>query len=523
MGVRRLVWAYVLVLAVSFLTVAAGVPVLASTEPLPDDLKQSITNLTMAPNPAQVGQTVTFTARVVGNASGTGTIPTGTVTFQVGSIQLGPVTLDATGTGITSDSTLAQGSYQVTAMYSGDSNYTSSTSTAMTLNIVPQGSMQSPSTTNVKIVPDPAMLGQTITFTAHVGGATGIGGQGATGTVTFLEGTNQLGTATLDPVSGNASITDANLAVGTYSITAMYGGDANFLPSTSPAVRLDVVPVGTLTPTTTTISSSAPSADFGTLVTFSATVSAGFGNPPTGTVTFNDGGTELGMGTLNNGIATFGTSSLTVGTHSITGVYSGDSTFQGSTSVPFTQTINNSTSLNYILTVNPTTITVNQGNSGTANVTLIPSGGFNQTVTFLCSGLPIYSQCTFSPATITPDGSNTPSTIVMTVSTNVATARLLRPNLRRSGAVLAMFSMGIMGLVRVRGRRQKKNGRRRILGRYASWFSLMLCIAVVSMLASCGGSGSNNRVLTPTGTTTVSIAGSTSTGAQTTSFTLVVQ
>jgi ABC-type phosphate transport system substrate-binding protein len=83
--------------------------------------------------------------------------------------------------------------------------------------------------------------------------------------------------------------------------------------------------------------------------------------------------------------------------------------------------------------------------------------------------------------------------------------------------------MGILGLVQVKGRRQKKNGRRRILGRYASWFSLMLCIAVALLLASCGGSGSNNRVLTPTGTSTVTIAGSTSTGAQTTSFTLVVQ
>jgi hypothetical protein len=111
----------------------------------------------------------------------------------------------------------------------------------------------------------------------------------------------------------------------------------------------------------------------------------------------------------------------------------------------------------------------------------------------------------------------------MTVSTNVATARLDWPHLRRSGAVLAVFSMGILGLVQVRGRRQRRNGRRTTLGRYASWLSLLLCIAVVSLLASCGGSGSNSRALTPKGTTTVTIAGSTSTGAQTTSFTLTVQ
>jgi len=281
--------------------------------------------------------------------------------------------------------------------------------------------------------------------------------------------------------------------------------------------------VGQLTPTTTTLSSSAPNgADFGTNVTFTATVTAGFGSPPTGTVTFKDGSTELGTGTLNSGKATFSTNALTVGTHSITGIYSGDSTFEGSTSEPLLQKINNSTSPLYVLTVDPTTITVAQGNSGTANVTLIPSGGFNQTVTFLCSGLPIYSQCTFSPPTITPDGNNTPTTIVMTVTTNVATAKLLRPNFGRGEAVFAVFSLGLLGLVQVRGRRSK-DVRRAGFRRYASWILLLICVAVAFSLVACGGSSSNNRVLTPKGTSVVTIAGSTSTGAQTTTFTLNVQ
>jgi hypothetical protein len=518
MRVFRLVRANFAVFAVGFLAVAMGVAGLAAVGPAGQHT--SHTALNIAPNPAEVGQTVTFTAVVLGDASGSGTIPTGTVTFQVGSTQLGPITLDGTGKGTTSTSSLAEGSYQVTATYSGDSNYLGSTSNAMTLNIVPVGSNKDPSNTTLKIAPDPAMLDQTITFTAHVGAGGGITGQGASGTVTFLNGSTQLGTAVLDAMS-NAVLSNysaSSLGVGTYQITAMYGGDTNFLPSTSPAVRLDVVPVGTLTPTTTTLSSSNPNADFGTTVTFSATVSAGFGSPPTGTVTFNDGTTEMGMASLTNGVATFSTSSLTVGTHSITGVYSGDTTFAGSTSAAFTQNINNSTSTMFILTVDPTTITVKQGNSGTATVTLIPSGGFKGTVTFLCSGLPIYSQCSFSPATITPDGNNTPSKTVMTVSTNVATARLLKPSLRRDGAVLAVFSFGLLGLVQVRGK-----GRRTRLGRYVSWFSLMLCLAVISTLVACGGSSSNNRVLTPTGTTTVNIAGSTNSGAQTTSFTLVVQ
>lgn len=519
MGVRRSIQALVVVLAVSFLVLTVGMPGLASAEEASQN--PSVTGLTIVPNPAQVGQTVTFTVKVSG-ASGLGMIPTGTVTIEANSQQLTSLTLDPTGTAVYTNSSLAQGTYTVIANYAGDSNFLPSSSPAITLNIVPQGSNQNPTNTTLRIVPDPAMLDQSITFTAHVSGGTGIIGQGATGTVTFMNGSTQLGTAMLD-ASSNATlpnISASSIGLGSYMITAMYGGDANFLPSTSVPVRLDIVPVGQLTATTTTITSSAQSADFGTKVTFSATVTAGFGNPPTGTVTFNDGSTELGMGTLSNGVATFSTSSLSVGTHIITGVYSGDSQFSGSTSPPFTQTINNSTTPLFVLSVSPTTVTVNQGNSGTATVTLTPSGGFNQTVTFLCSGLPIYSECSFSPATITPDGNNTPSTIVMTVTTNVATARLLRPNLHRGGAVLAVFSLGILGLVQIRSRR---DGRRTRLGRYASWMLLLVCVGLASSMVACGGSSSNNRVLTPKGTTTVTIAGSTSGGAQTTSFTLVVQ
>jgi len=208
-------------------------------------------------------------------------------------------------------------------------------------------------------------------------------------------------------------------------------------------------------------------------------------------------------------------------------VYSGDAVFAGSTSPPFTQTINNSTSVMFILTVDPSSITVKQGNSGTATVKLTPSGGFNQQVTFLCSGLPIYAQCTFSPPTLTPDGSNTPSTVVMTVSTNVATAMLSRPKLHRGGILLAdmvgVFSVGMLGLVQIRGRRQRRTGRATRLGRATGWLLFSLAVFVTLLLVSCGGSSSNNRVLTPTGMSTVTIAGSTSTGAQTTSFTFTVQ
>lgn len=520
MGVRRSVWAYVIAVAVSFLVFAAVAPVAGAAE-MPATQNPSTTHLTFNPACPMVNETVTLTAKVVGLASGTGILPTGTVTFTQGSTQLGTGMLDQTSgiaTFATSFSTAGQ--YPITASYGGDANYLPSSDTE-TLQV---GTTCLQSTTTVlSINPNPAQVGDTVTFTARVSAGNGLLGM-ITGTVDFLQDGTQIGTGTLDS-SNTATFTATYANTGTFTMTAKYEGDnKQFQGSTSSPVTLTIVPVGTLTPTTTALSSSNSSSNFGDTVIFTATVQGGMGSGPTGTVTFMDGSSALGTGTLVSGPssssrATFSTSALSVGTHSITAQYGGDTNFSGSTSQPLTQIINNSTTTMFILSVNPTTITVNQGNAGTANVTLTPSGGFNQTVTFLCSGLPIYSQCKFNPPTITPDGSNTPSTIVMTVSTNVATARLLRPNLGRSGAMLAVFSMGLLGLVQVRGRR---HGRRTRLSRFAAWFLLLISIAVVSLLVSCGGS-SNSRVLTPKGTTTVTVAGSTSTGAQTTTFTLTVQ
>jgi hypothetical protein len=75
-----------------------------------------------------------------------------------------------------------------------------------------------------------------ITFTAQV---TPSGSGTPTGTVTFLNGSTTLGTAALNS-SGQATYSTSSLAAGSYSVTAAYGGDATFAPSTSSAVALTV-------------------------------------------------------------------------------------------------------------------------------------------------------------------------------------------------------------------------------------------------------------------------------------------
>ena len=61
---------------------------------------------------------------------------------------------------------------------------------------------------------------------------------------------------------------------------------------------------------------------------------------PTGSVTFMDGVTALGTVPLVGGSASLSTSSLSVGSHSLTAIYNGSATLNGSTSSAVTQTVN---------------------------------------------------------------------------------------------------------------------------------------------------------------------------------------
>jgi uncharacterized repeat protein (TIGR03803 family) len=101
--------------------------------------------------------------------------------------------------------------------------------------------------------------------------------------------------------------------------------------------------VMTPTTTTTTVTSSLNPSAFGQTVTFTAAVT-GQGKTPTGTVTFYDvqqfGTVTLGTQTLSGGTAQYSTSALAVATHSITAVYSGSGSYQGSTSAVLSQVVN---------------------------------------------------------------------------------------------------------------------------------------------------------------------------------------
>jgi hypothetical protein len=167
-----------------------------------------------------------------------------------------------------------------------------------------------------------------VTFTATVS-VTAPGAGTPTGTVTFMDGAATLGTGTVS--GGVATFTTATLSVGHHNVTAVYGGDASFNGSSSTPVDQEVQKAETTTALTSSVNPSA----VGQSVTFTATVTvaAPGAGTPTGTVSFKEGATTLGTGTVNGaGVATFTTAALAAGSHYITATFSGDGSFNGSTS-----------------------------------------------------------------------------------------------------------------------------------------------------------------------------------------------
>ncbi len=322
------------------------------------------TTLLSSVNPSSFGQSVTFTATVAAVSPGAG-LPTGSVTFMDGAATLGTGTLDVSGQASFTTTALSVTGHSITAVYGGDVDFTTSNSTVLTQTVDQAGT-----TTTLLSSVNPSVFGQPVTFTATVA-AVSPGAGLPTGSVTFMDGATTLGTGTLD-ASGQANFTTAALSVAGHSITAIYGGDVDFVASTSPALTQTVDQAST---TTTLLSSVNPSV-FGQSVTFTATVAAvspGVGLP-TGSVTFMDGATTLGTGTLDaGGQASFTTTALSVAGHSITAVYGSDFNFVTSTSSALTQTVNQgSTATTLLASVNPSVF--GQSVTFTATVAAVSPG-----------------------------------------------------------------------------------------------------------------------------------------------------
>jgi hypothetical protein len=251
------------------------------------------------------------------------------------------------GTATFSTAALSGGPHSITAAYSGDVSYGSSTSS-----VVLQTVNKAVSTTFVTSSPgpNPSVYGASVTFTATVTPST------ATGTVTFSDSmAGVLGTGSLS--GGLATFSSTALAVGTHTITATYNGDGNYVSSTT-----NFTQYVSNTTTTTSLNSNPRPSTYGTSVTFTSTVTpSGATGIVTGIVTFRDGAVILGTGTLSNGLATFVTSSLGGGLHEIYADYGGNSGYIGSTSTPLAHRVNPANQAITITTPAPANAAYNTG------------------------------------------------------------------------------------------------------------------------------------------------------------------
>jgi len=166
----------------------------------------------------------------------------------------------------------------------------------------------------------------------------------------------------------------------------------------------------------------------------------------------------------------------------------------------------------FLVAVNPSTLTIVAGKSGMATFTVTPQNGFNSQVSFTCSRLPAEASCSFSPATVTPNGGSASTTL--TVSTMGPSAAMgvpppisLRPNYAFLFPVLAM----ILGIA---ARRMHALRGLPILG-------LLILLVAASGLTSCNG-GSMGNPGTPIGTSTVSVSASASGANHTANLTITI-
>jgi hypothetical protein len=451
---------------------------------------------------------------------GTAGCPTGAVTFTDGSSPLndfsGKNTAPLNNLGIAEDQSvqLSVGSHSLKAAYAGDNSFNSSTSAATAFSVT----KANPSGISVAAATPSVAANQNVGLIATV--TTSSSGAGPTGTVTFTSGTTTLGTApvvgtpgtafnafTPASASGTATLVTKFATAGTQSFTATYAGDGNY-NQIGPSAPGSLTVTSGSQATTTSLNSSATTANAGANVTLTAIVKSTVNNGPalTNTVQFFSGSSLVGAavnctpstaGTSTTSAtctATFTTNLLPQGADSVTASYNGDTNYAASTSSAVTVTVSGPKTTT-TLTPSATSITSGGSINFTASVAASFNGGpaMTGTVQFMngttALGSPV--PCVANSPTV-----NTPATCVANLSTMLSMfAPQLAPESNRNrpaswpthtpsalwsiGALLALASL-LLALTRV------PSGKR--LG-YALAGLLLLMSAAT--MAACGGGGSS--------------------------------
>ena len=194
-------------------------------------------NLSASATNVRQNSSVTLTASLASQQGSV--VPSGTISFLDNGtvIQIVPVSGGKAAITITS---LPVGSDSITAVYAGDENFSTATSSAVTVSVSTLQLAGLSLSASATTVAQDSSVTLAAVFSPAKGSVT------PSGTVTFLNNGTVL---QIVPVSsGKASLTITSLPVGSNSITAVYSGDVNFSGESSEAVT---VAVTTLTPAMT--------------------------------------------------------------------------------------------------------------------------------------------------------------------------------------------------------------------------------------------------------------------------------
>ena len=522
------------------------------------------------------GQSVTATATVA-LQSGTST-PTGSVVFTVDGTAEPSVLLSGAGTAAITLPSLTAGAHSISAAYTATGNFANS-ATASPLSVTvnkatPTITWATPAAIAYGTALGAAQLNATgsvagaLVYTPAAGSTPAAGVQTLSVTLMPTDTTDYTtATQTVSLTVNKPTLTlTANNATRVYgaanpvfsgTVTGQQNGDvftesfATTATASSPTGTYPIVPSvtganlgnytvvqqnGILTVgkavAAVAVASSANPIFVQNPVILTATISSATGTP-TGSVVFEDGTTVLGNGTVAAGVATFTTSSLGVGAHTITAVYSGDGDFNPATSAAITQTIEDFT-FNVSSSGGTVSQTVLPGGTATYTLIVSPSGAsvFPGAINFSISGLPTGATASFAPPSIAAGAGSTTVILTIKVPQQVGTYVLpARPGAAPSstsqvsraqvfpapaGRFFGSIVLGIL-LLPFAGRIRPASKR---LRRLSSVLLLLLGgVGAIAALSGCGSQG----FYSPAQTSTLTVTATSGPLSRTTALTLTVK
>jgi uncharacterized protein (TIGR03118 family) len=177
------------------------------------------------------------------------------------------------------------------------------------------------------------------------------------------------------------------------------------------------------------------------------------------------------------------------------------------------------------INASPSTLTISAGQTASFTATVGGLNGFNSAVTLTCSGQPVNSTCSFSPASVTP-ASGGMATSMMTISTSsnpYMHARLIGGNQtgRRYDMILPILALVLLGALLAGSIRSRREAGNKCIPGFAGSLALLIAMACLLAASGCGSSSLGNG--TQRGVTTVMITGTSGSLTHSTSVTLTVQ